>query len=540
MHATRIRLVFVLLSSVVVSAAHGREPDEDVAKFIANIKDPKIGAAERTVYFGELKKHLGTSKAVVPFLIESLGDPKCVADAVNVLHGMGPAAKPALPALIAALRLEANTNGAPRIFETLARIGATPVDLLEPLCALIDDERIKKGTETSANYITRHQMAIDAIGKMGRDGRVATSLLVGLLNSPEGMKQDNLARHVLDALLLMEPDPKEVLPALQPFTQSKTADVKRTADVAIARIGQDPEAVKREVNLFLTAFANKNAGERPRRDAMDAFAKLGPFGKAAVPGLVAALNDADLQLDAMKSLGAIGPEAREAVPALVKLADDRAKWAQLVEPLLESLRTIEPEGTAQATIIQSVLQEYMAGAAKYRTLISGPQQVDGALAHIQKMGPRAAVLVPVLVDLLKMMVADGFAQAKRDLAIPALAAIGPGAKSALPVLDAGLKAERFEPQLVQDAVIAIQNGGAVGVNPTVPIKPAVDPEKAKELIAGLKDPVPAKRKAAILALAAAGTAGRIAEPALVELLRDPDREVRLLAAYALERLETGK
>ena len=54
------------------------------------------------------------------------------------------------------------------------------------------------------------------------------------------------------------------------------------------------------------------------------------------------------------------------------------------------------------------------------------------------------------------------------------------------------------------------------------------------------DPAPAKRKEAILAIAALGVQGRAAEPMLVELLRDPDREVRLLAGYALKKLESGK
>ncbi len=56
----------------------------------------------------------------------------------------------------------------------------------------------------------------------------------------------------------------------------------------------------------------------------------------------------------------------------------------------------------------------------------------------------------------------------------------------------------------------------------------------------MNDPVPAKRKEAINALAAAGLAGRAAESELVKLLRDPDREIRLWAAYALEKIETGK
>jgi hypothetical protein len=66
----------------------------------------------------------------------------------------------------------------------------------------------------------------------------------------------------------------------------------------------------------------------------------------------------------------------------------------------------------------------------------------------------------------------------------------------------------------------------------------VDAEKVKALIADLSNP--AKRKDAIFAIAAAGVAGRAAEPDLIKLLRDPDREVRLLAAYALEKLEAGK
>jgi HEAT repeat protein len=91
--------------------------------------------------------------------------------------------------------------------------------------------------------------------------------------------------------------------------------------------------------------------------------------------------------------------------------------------------------------------------------------------------------------------------------------------------------------LVVLALIAARAGGQAQDPPD---KPVVDEAKTKELIAALKDPAPAKRKESILAIARLGAAGRAAEPALVDLLRDPDREIRLLAAYALEKLETAK
>ena len=542
MRTFRTGLSVVVLTAVLAGSARGRGPEEETATIIASIKETKLGDPRIQLHLDELRKYLSTSKAAWPFLIECVNDPKCTLDAINVLHKMGPAARPALPALVMALRAEANTNAAPRIFETFVKIGAGPKDLLEPLVALIDDQRIKIGTETSNNYITRHLKAVEAVGRMGPAARSATLVLMGVLLSPEGMKQDNVARYVLDALAQIEPDAKDSVPGIQLFLQAKNGGTKRSAEVAYLRITKDPAAVKREVEMFLTAFKDKEGQPQVRNNAVEEFGKIGSLGKPAFPDLIAALNDNDMRVAAIKSLGMIGPEAKETIPMLLKLLEDRERGPSLIQPLLDSLRTIEPDGKAQVAVMRAVLEEYIAAPEKYRNLLTGPPYMDSVMQHFAKMGPNAADLVPVMIKLLTMMVANGYGQSFREWAIEGLTAIGPAAKSALPILDAGLKSGRFDPQIVSDAVTSIQGGGDVKpvdpVKPNDPVKPAVDPDKAKELIAGLKDP--AKRKEAILAIAAAGAAGRGAEPALIELLRDPDREIRLLAAYALEKLETAK
>src|SRR5262245_31782068 len=70
--------------------------------------------------------------------------------------------------------------------------------------------------------------------------------------------------------------------------------------------------------------------------------------------------------------------------------------------------------------------------------------------------------------------------------------------------------------------------------------PQVETDPLKIAIAELKEVAVTKRRNAVLKLARMGPAAQPAIPALIELLRDKEREIRLLAAYALEKIETGK
>jgi hypothetical protein len=72
--------------------------------------------------------------------------------------------------------------------------------------------------------------------------------------------------------------------------------------------------VDNEVQRYREAL--KSADINIRRDAARVLGEIGPGAKDAVPELVEALDDADMDLIAVWALGRIGPAAIAAVPAL--------------------------------------------------------------------------------------------------------------------------------------------------------------------------------------------------------------------------------
>ena len=72
--------------------------------------------------------------------------------------------------------------------------------------------------------------------------------------------------------------------------------------------------VDNEIQKYIEAL--KSPEVNVRRGAAKALGEIGPGAKDAVPELVEALDDEDMDLIAVWALGRIGPAARAAVPAI--------------------------------------------------------------------------------------------------------------------------------------------------------------------------------------------------------------------------------
>jgi hypothetical protein len=77
--------------------------------------------------------------------------------------------------------------------------------------------------------------------------------------------------------------------------------------------------VDNEVQKYIEAL--KSTDIYIRRDAARALGEIGPEAKDAVPELVEALDDEDMDLIAVWALGRIGPAAIVAVPAIKRWLD---------------------------------------------------------------------------------------------------------------------------------------------------------------------------------------------------------------------------
>jgi hypothetical protein len=92
--------------------------------------------------------------------------------------------------------------------------------------------------------------------------------------------------------------------------------------------------VDNEVHRYREAL--KNPDINIRREAARALGEIGPGAKDAVPELIEALNDEDIDLIAVWALGKIGPAAVEAAPAI-------RLWLEKVNSRCRRMSEIRPQ-----------------------------------------------------------------------------------------------------------------------------------------------------------------------------------------------------
>lgn len=382
---------------------------------------------------------------------------------------------------------------------------------------------------------------------------------------------------------------KAVGPLLQTLDHPRPS-VRATAAQALGELGRASQAAVPRLEEAL-----RDPALAVRLNAAEALLRADRgLNRPALQYLARALNDKDkaLRLESLRILASLGPRIGAAAPAFAALIGDPDK-----EVSNQASHALIGLGRGPAAAIPMVRQALSArGAAQRCTAIEtlerlGGEALDvrlfmGALADpdaevrkaavrtLGSCGARAAESVPALIKLL----ADTDEQV-RLRAIEALGRIGPAARAALPAL----MTEWRNPGSF-DAVA----GALRGIGPTAfPFLVEVlqdrkrpDRDKVARVLAGmtveagssvwleaLSDPEPAVRREAMAALECASPAslrcwgptlaelarterdaqvrrravkaleeiGRAATPVLRDLLRDPDADVRTLAAAALVR-----
>ena len=220
-----------------------------------------------------------------------------------------------------------------------------------------------------------------------------------------------------------------------------------------------------------------------RRQAAIALGRIGEPARAAVPTMIALLEESDsnaaesTKLWAIKSLSLFGPLASEATPALVRLLNDPE------QPPLPRLAAIEALG---------------------------------------RIGPAHPDALPAVIAVLESSaeVQDGAAFERRVAAAEILELVGDSAAAAVPAL---MKAAANQSELLRRA--AVNTLGMIGplAEPAVPL--LVDIMIFDESL-DVRD----------LAATALGRIGRTGERALAQLLADPELDVRQRAANGLDQL----
>lgn len=365
--------------------------------------------------------------------------------------------------------------------------------------------------------------AARALGHIGSDASEATPALVKALSDAD----PHVRRAAIEALHNIRPNPETIVDALQKALEDPDPAVGVTALNCLTDLGEAavPTLSKALENPKTRYWAALGVGE------------LGADGKAAVPALIAALEDKDgqVQREVLLALGKMGEYAAPGVPQIIPLvgsADPAVRHAAAF-----ALGRIGPPAAAAADALRKALQE---GDTLQKTVDSwalarvepknaearkqaiellsaavhdkNPRVQGAALRGLMDLEPRPATVVALVGSLL----AKGEGPVLND-AFEAASALGP---AATPALIEGLK----RPETRGHAAMLLARIGEKA-SPAVP-----------DLAAALADKDPDVRREILFALGAMGPDAASAIKPIVAQLADPELRVRAFAAFALGRI----
>jgi HEAT repeat protein len=353
-----------------------------------------------------VKSLAGIGPAAIPALTKALQDknPEIRVQAAEALGLIGPAAKPAIPALNRALK-DANAFVVAQSALACWRIEAkTEIVLPIALKSLAVDDTNAWGP------------AEKAFLEMGLKARSAVPALCKLLKDKKGYTDG-----IVNILGKLGPAAREAMPALTELLRHEKEYYRWKAVWALGKI--DAEAA---LPALTASLGDPEA--RVRWLAAGILGQLGPAAKPAIPDLIKLLADPELTVRASAAfaLGQIGPSASAAVPALgraLKDEQDVVRWASL--SALEALGPVAREALPDLCKLVLDKRSYLktefarnSSADVYQWLRSEEDSPAVRALHAD----RPATLP--------------------ERAMRVLAAIGPGAKEAVPALLTALRDER--------------------------------------------------------------------------------------------------
>ena len=500
------------------------------------------------------------------------------AAAAKALSTIGPAARPAIPALVKALRKRPGRNRGP-VAEALGQIGYGNKRAIRALRRILrQNDRITNDRYLSVSFTA----PFDALGKMGPE---ATAVLVDVLRTASDREALEAA-----ASALVENNPSSI-PMLVRALEDETSSVTTRIAVlhALGELGDSGVEDYPGVRYPTAAWARGEIGSGARKEAVPALAcalkdsdssvrwtaacalrGIGVEAKEAAPALMQTLSDAnravgDAVAVARVATGDLGNDAEAVVRVLARALRSDDNWTRLaaleamgeigvvpiqaVRPLFVALGKSLERGshlirhnslaralaTAKPDIIPVVihtLDDKNSGAS-----------VRGAAAWVLgRIRPMSAEVLVALVRTLEDEDRD-----VRSSAAYALAAIGPEAGEAVPALTRALgrvpaatdALARIGVKAVPHLLGALKDGAAVvrceAAEALREIRP-VPAEVLAALVRALEDEDGNVRSSAAYTLGAIRPGGSEVVTALARALEDTDWKVRVSAVDALAKL----
>lgn len=244
------------------------------------------------------------ARAAVPALIAALKPPKKNTNRAELIRtgarlALARIGKPAVPALIEALK-EKKEGVAPMAGDALGWILPPPEEAVPALRSALQNDR-----PHAAVYV-------HALGQLGPVARPAVPDLTALLKDAEDRPE------AAAALVRIDPhQAKKVVPILIDDLQAKDEKQQQAAALALANLGS---AAKPAAG----ALAGLLHAQQPDEAAITILA-LREIGAGAIPSLVGLLKDpsAEFRQLALRILAQLGPSARQALPALIQTLSDQ-------------------------------------------------------------------------------------------------------------------------------------------------------------------------------------------------------------------------
>jgi len=207
-------------------------------------------------------------------------DPRDRRDAASALGIIGPAAAPAIPALVEALK----DNGAdPSVRQSaafaLGNIGPAAAPAIPALVEALKD----KGEDWEVRR--------DAVSALGKIGPAAAPAIPALVDALKDKGEDpSVRRSVASVLGNIGPAAAPAIPALVDALKDKGADPSGRQSAALA-LGNTGAAAAPAIPALVDALKDKGEDLSVRQSAAFALGDIGPAAAPAIPALVEALKD---------------------------------------------------------------------------------------------------------------------------------------------------------------------------------------------------------------------------------------------------------
>ena len=429
-------------------------------------------------------------------------------EAAYQLEKLGPAAKPALPALIKAL-----DDPDKQVWSyAVAAIAGLGPDAADAIPALIEDLDGRKSRGRRDR--DKRQVLVRSAFALSRIGPAAIPPLIAVLDADDSPLRAGAAK----ALGGMGPAAKQAIPALRENLGHGDEVVRQESIEAIALIG--PASVAPLIEML--------GWKEPvqRASAALALAELGRVAAAAAPALTQLLakeGDATVRAAALSALPKVSPEPAKAVPLLIEgvKSDDNA----IRHAASNALLLIRPAAKTTVPPLVAMLKDANADHAQRAASLLG------------RLGAEARDAAPELIALAQKQ------QPPSPPLIEALAQLGTAAIPALITAFTGLDPDALTkehwlvqslrtPGAVQPLAAALSNAKVeirFGAARTLGELSAEGAPAIKELLAAADDADPRVRAMTLGALAGVGAEPRVMLPKLDAALSDSVPVVRLTA-----------